>query len=153
MPHFEFSSWIDAPVEAVWAFHERDDVLKLLSPPGTEVISRTGGLETGARVEFRAPVLGPVKMRWLALHTGYGRLRYFVDEQVSGPFRLWRHEHRFQAENGGTRLTDAIHFSLPLAPLSDWLAGWAVKLQLRTLFARRHRLTAAHCRQAHSTAR
>ncbi|MDX1983908.1 MAG: SRPBCC family protein [Bryobacteraceae bacterium] len=145
MPHFEFTSWIDAPLEKVWAFHEREDVLRLLAPPGTEVVSRKGGLETGARVEFRAPVLGPLKVRWLALHVDHERLRFFVDEQIRGPFQRWRHEHRFAEENGGTRLTDAIEYSLPLAPVSHWLAGWAVKLQLRTMFANRHRTTKEYC--------
>jgi ligand-binding SRPBCC domain-containing protein len=30
----------------------------------------------------------------------------FVDEQVSGPFRSFRHEHRFQPVVGGTLMTD-----------------------------------------------
>ena len=30
----------------------------------------------------------------------------FVDEQVSGPFRGFRHEHRFEQHAGGTLMTD-----------------------------------------------
>lgn len=33
MLHFSHSSIINAPVQVVWEFHERQDVLKLLTPP------------------------------------------------------------------------------------------------------------------------
>jgi ligand-binding SRPBCC domain-containing protein len=55
---------------------------------------------------------------------------------------VWRHRHEFTSENGGTRLTDRIEFSLPLAPLSDWLLAWFVSIQLRGMFTYRHQATA-----------
>lgn len=148
MPRFEYSSWMRAPVETVWAFHEREDALKLLSPPGTEIRYRKGKLETGARVELRAPLFGPVKARWLALHVDCEPGRYFVDEQIAGPFRRWVHRHGFEAEDGGTRLTDTVEFSLPLAPVSDWVGAWVVRLQLRAMFRRRHEVTRRECEGA-----
>ena len=41
----------------------------------------------------------------------------FVDEQVSGPFRRWWHEHRFEPVNGGTQMTDRIEFEAPAGPI------------------------------------
>lgn len=42
----------------------------------------------------------------------------FVDEQVSGPFRHWWHEHRFEAtERGTTLMTDVVEYSSPAGPL------------------------------------
>lgn len=148
MLSFEYSTLIRAPLVKVWEFHERDDALNLLSPPGTEVLSRKGKLETGARVEILVPLFGPVKARWLALHVAHERGKFFVDEQIRGPFRYWRHEHRFEEEDGGTRLTDSIQFALPLAPMSHWIAGWAVKLQLKAMFATRHEVTRRHCEES-----
>ncbi len=145
MLSLECSTLIRAPVRKVWEFHEREDALKLLSPPGTTIVWRKGKLEAGAQVEILAPVAGPVKVRWLALHVDCVPLQYFVDEQVRGPFRYWRHEHRFETGEGGMRLTDSIRFSLPLAPVSDWLIGWAVKLRLKAMFAGRHEITRRAC--------
>lgn len=50
---------IDAPVERVFAFHERDDALDLLLPkfPPSRVVRRVGGLQPGAIVELQ---IGPV---------------------------------------------------------------------------------------------
>lgn len=41
----------------------------------------------------------------------------FVDEQVSGPFRHWWHEHTFTEDGGGTLMIDTVDFGAPLGPL------------------------------------
>ncbi|MGW2152389.1 SRPBCC family protein [Nonomuraea sp. NPDC001699] len=58
--------------------------------------------------------------------SAWERPAYFVDEQVSGPFRHWRHEHRFDAapHAGATLMTDIVDFSAPaglLGRLADRL--------------------------------
>ncbi|GFE68865.1 hypothetical protein CFPU101_14750 [Chroococcus sp. FPU101] len=55
MLRFELSSLINAPVETVWKFHERSDILQILTPPWqpVEIIRREGGLGVGAISEFR----------------------------------------------------------------------------------------------------
>jgi ligand-binding SRPBCC domain-containing protein len=146
MLHYERSVFVQAPVEKVFAFHERTDALELLTPPGQDiqVLRRAGGLRLGAEVELLVP-LGPLRMRWLARHTAYERDRLFVDEQMSGPFAKWRHRHQFGAEGTGCRLTDSVDFALPLAPVSEWVAGWVVRSRLATLFQYRHEVTRRYC--------
>ena len=142
MQHFEYSSWIDAPVETVFAFHERPDALEKLTPPGqrVEVVSRKGGIETGARVELRIHV-GLFSMRWLALHVDYEKNRLFVDDQIRGPFRRWVHRHQFTVEGGGTRLTDSVEFALPGGRIADLLLGPFVQIRLNKMFEYRHDVT------------
>lgn len=140
MVTFQYSSLINAPLATVWAFHERPEAIQLLTPPETPLVveSKTGGLETGSRIVFRVTHL---KLRWVAEHTEYEYQRLFADRQVEGPFRSWYHRHRFEAVGNQTRLTDDVEFSLPLSPVSDWVAGWAVKLQLKAMFRYRHAIT------------
>ena len=144
--HFEFSSLIPAPVEEVFAFHERDDVLALLTPPWqtVDVVRREGGLEKGAVVEFVIHA-GPFRVRWLAEHIEYEKNRLFTDIQVKGPFRSWRHRHVFEVDAGGTRLTDSIDFAFPGGKPAEWTAGWVARWQLRRMFAYRHQVTRANC--------
>ncbi len=146
MPLFERSSWIAAPVETVFSFHERPDAFATLTPPwqNVEIVSRSGGLEAGARLVIRLR-FGPFSKTWIARHTVFERNRLFVDEQIAGPFRSWRHCHRFSSEGGGSRLTDSIEYSLPGGRLADFLAGWLVRAQLRRLFAYRHLVTMREC--------
>lgn len=143
MPIFVFSSVIPAPVEKVFAFHESPDALERLTPPWqpAQVLLKDHGLQVGARVELLVP-LGPFKARWYARHTRYEKNRLFEDVQESGPFRRWVHRHEFEAIDGSTtRLTDRIDFSLPGGPLADFFGGWFARIQLRRMFAYRHKVT------------
>lgn len=85
MLRFQYSSLINAPVEVVWQFHERKDILDLLTPPWqpVKVICREGGLEVGAITEFRL-FLGPIPVRWLAKHIECQPNCSFTDKQVEG---------------------------------------------------------------------
>ncbi|MBK9242669.1 MAG: SRPBCC family protein [Acidobacteria bacterium] len=142
VPTFVKSSLIDAPVSAVFAFHEREDALPLLSPafPPVRVISRSGGIRTGARVVIK---IGP--MTWTAHHTAFEQDRLFVDELVTGPFTSWVHRHEFMEEGGRCRLTDRVTFALPGGGVVNALFGWTVKVGLRQMFNHRHVVTRLHC--------
>ncbi len=143
MPVFVRQLLVHAPVEAVFAFHEREDALPRLSPPfpPVRVVSREGGIRQGARVDLR---IGPI--RWLALHTAYEKNRLFVDEQIEGPFASWVHRHQFEAVDATTtRLTDHVTFSLPGGPIVNALLGRLVALSLVPMFRFRHRATKAAC--------
>ena len=69
MMHYRKSTLIDAPVEVVWNFHERPDILERLTPPWqpVQVVRREGGLDVGAISEFRL-FFGPIPVRWVAVH-------------------------------------------------------------------------------------
>ena len=142
VPSFVKSVLIDAPVDEVFRFHEREDALSLLTPPFPPVraISRTGGILTGARVELRVGFT-----RWVAVHTGYEKDRFFEDEQVQGPFAKWVHRHEFETVGDQTRLTDRVYYELPGGALVNGMFGWAVSLGLRNMFAYRHRVTKKFC--------
>ena len=142
MPVFSKSVLIAAPLDDVFRFHEREDALSLLTPafPAVRMIGRTGGIQTGARVELRVGFF-----RWVALHTAYERNRLFVDEQIRGPFAKWVHQHEFEADGAKTRLTDRITYELPGGSLINRLFGWTVTLGLRKMFSHRHRVTKEVC--------
>jgi ligand-binding SRPBCC domain-containing protein len=128
---------IDAPVGTVFAFHQREDALRVLNPPFPPVkIMRTGGLEIGARVELRC---GP--LHWVARHTDFEQDRLFVDEQIDGPFRSWVHRHEFEDVGDTTRLTDRVEYRTGRGVLADA----AIRPMLALLFRYRHRVTKREC--------
>lgn len=142
MPEFVSSVEIDAPVETVFGFHEREDALPLLTPafPPVRLISKTAGIGVGTRVELRV-----VLFRWVAVHTAYERNRLFVDEQAEGPFAQWVHRHEFEDLGDRTRLTDRVEYELPGGTIVNGLFGWAVRPGLKNMFAHRHRATKRIC--------
>jgi ligand-binding SRPBCC domain-containing protein len=61
----------------------------------------------------------------------------FVDIQLKGPYKLWRHEHRFVAEGGGTRILDEVQYQLPFGPFGRTAHALKVKKDVETIFAYR----------------
>jgi len=143
---FEYSSIIVAPVDVVFAFHERPDALELLTPGGYQVVivAQQGNIEEGGIKVLRIKV-GPLRLRWVAHHIAYEKNRLFIDEQREGPFTAWVHAHHFADCEGETRLTDAIEFALPGGITAEKLVGWVVKRKLQKMFEYRHALTKRMC--------
>ena len=63
----------------------------------------------------------------------------FVDEQVRGPYRSWRHEHRFEDGAEGTRVLDDVAYEVPpgVWPLDVLLDRLLVRPDVERIFAHR----------------
>lgn len=147
MPQFNASIFIQARVEDVFAFHELPDAIERLTPAAQDirVIEKSGGIRAGSFAKFSLPVLGPWRIIWHAVHTAYERDHLFVDEQQSGPFAYWRHEHRFRSQGSGSILEDAIEFRLPGGWIVNFFGEPFVRMQLVKLFKYRHKVTKEAC--------
>jgi ligand-binding SRPBCC domain-containing protein len=77
----------------------------------------TGLIGEGEEVTWRAWHFG-VPIRMTSRITRMSPPDSFVDEQVRGPFRSFRHEHVFVADgDGGTIMTDHVVLSAPFGVL------------------------------------
>jgi ligand-binding SRPBCC domain-containing protein len=109
------------------------------------VSGRTSGLiNLGEEVTWEATHLG-VAHRLTSRVTLCRPPSLFVDEQVRGPFRSFRHEHRFESlDVNETRLTDVFEFRAPLGPLGRLAeATFLTRHMRRLLLAHQRRLKAA----------
>ena len=76
--------------------------------------------------------------------TGTSSGERFCDEQVRGPFRIWRHTHRFVAVGTDQTLyEDRVEYALQGGRLVARLAQPVVRLLLARMFARRHQTVRA----------
>ncbi|NIR43708.1 MAG: TIGR01777 family protein [Gemmatimonadetes bacterium] len=149
MPKFIQRSVIDASAAEVFRWHARSGALQRLLPPWERiaVVDRSGGIEDGARTVLRIS-RGPLRLEWVAVHSGYEANRKFVDEQERGPFAAWRHVHRFTPQDASSCiLEDEIEYRLPLGALGAAIADRAVGRDLERTFRFRHRRTADDLRR------
>jgi ligand-binding SRPBCC domain-containing protein len=58
----------------------------------------------------------------------------FVDVQAKGPYKRWRHTHRFEETSDGTRILDIVHYALPLGPVGRWAHHLVVAEDLKRIF-------------------
>jgi ligand-binding SRPBCC domain-containing protein len=151
---FTYSSVIDAPAAAVFAWHEQPAALAALAPAGLVRISeQDGGLADGGRVMLSIGV-GPARVHWVARHYGYLPGRRFCDEQVHGPFAVWRHVHLFDPISPSrTFYRDRVEFAVFRHPVANRVAVALVRPLLRLAFAQRHRIVRRAFVGAHARAR
>lgn len=134
---------IMAPPDVVFRFHESPDALQQLIPPWENMkpVESSGSLLPGSRVVLRGS-LGPLPIKWVAIHTEYDPPHLFADQLESGPFAYWYHRHRFLDDGqGGTLLTDEVEYSVPMGAVGQLLGGWFVRRKLEAMFAYRHEKT------------
>ena len=137
-------SEIDAPIEKVFAFHEKPQVLMELTPPWErmEVIQFAGSIKPGTRTILKTSI-GPLPQLWEAEHVEYDPPRLFADVQRRGPFAYWYHKHRFEStERGTTMMIDEIEYALPMGWFGNLFGGAFVRAKLQKVFDYRHRILA-----------
>jgi len=141
----ERTQFIPRPRGELFAFFADAHNLELITPPTLHFRILTPGpieLRAGARIDYRLSLLG-VPFRWRTLIEACEPGRRFVDVQLEGPYRRWRHTHAFEDVPGGTLMHDRVEYQLPLGPLGAVAHALLVRRQLRAIFDHRRAVIAA----------
>lgn len=115
--------------------------LETLTPPELRFEIRTAlpiEMGVGTRIEYRIRLFG-IPFHWLTEITCWEPGSRFVDEQLSGPFRTWVHEHRFESVgSASTRIRDEVRYALPFEPIGR-IAHPLIRSRLDRIFEYRER--------------
>lgn len=131
MERFEVAETVPLPVASVWKAHEDVQLLERVAPPFPLVRLKESNIvcTLGTQFTVRVELFG-IGIDWRAKITHWDPPVCFVDEQVSGPFRVWEHTHQFMPiTSESTRIVDSVRFELN--PLLD---GTLIRLGLETMF-------------------
>lgn len=144
---FHAELWLPRPVTEIFGFFSDAYNLQALTPQWVNFEILTPKpilLRAGALIDYRLRIHG-LPVRWQTEITVWEPTHRFVDEQKRGPYRLWIHEHRFTAQNGGTLCSDHVRYAVPGGALLNRLF---VRRDVEKIFAfRRGQLEArfGHC--------
>ena len=127
------------PLGEVFDFFSNAGNLEAITPPELrfQVLTREPiAMQVGTRIDYRLHLYA-VPFTWRTRITCWEPGERFVDEQESGPFRLWIHEHRFEAISPtSTRIRDEVQYGLPFEPVGR-IAHPLVRAKLDRIFAYR----------------
>ena len=134
--HFSSSVYLPVTPAESCAWHLRPGTLERLLPPWEQeqLQQRTElPLNLFSEYSYRAPgAWSGTRLRTMRIEevrTG----ACFIERQIQGPWRIWRHEHRFEPEDDGCRMVDEIDFE-PAAGLGRSGSAEAVQQRLENLF-------------------
>src|SRR5687767_1866044 len=137
MPDHRLTASLTLPLprETVFAFFADAGNLERITPPELRFRILTPhpiSMQEETLIDYGLRLFW-VPLRWRARITDWQPPVGFVDEQVSGPYRLWRHVHRFYDGWEGTVVEDTVQFRLPFGRFGD-LFHPLVRLQLGRIF-------------------
>ena len=124
------------PVNEVFGFFADAANLELITPPwlGFGLVSAEPvAMRPGALIEYRLH-LHRVPLRWVSRIALWEPERAFVDVQVRGPYRLWRHRHEFEPLGASTVVRDRVDYALPLGLVGDIAHKAFVERDLARIF-------------------
>ena len=134
---------VPVDVETAWRFFSDPRNLARMTPQEMALIP-TGPvpdhMHAGMIIPYRIRPFPPLSFEWVTEITHVVELEFFVDEQRSGPYAFWHHQHHFREVPGGVEVRDVVHYRLPFAPLSDVVVGGVVRRQVDAIFAYRRRV-------------
>ena len=111
---FESKIWLPQPIDDIFLFFADARNLERITPlflKFTVIDPAPITMARGVRIRYRLRLRG-IPISWESEITTWEPPHGFVDEQRHGPYRSWRHEHRFDKRDGGTALTDHVEYSV-----------------------------------------
>lgn len=140
MTAFAIETLIEAPVERCFALSLSIDAhTDSMAPSGERAIAGTtsGQIGPGESVTWSARHFG-VRFRMTSRITTHEPPTRFIDEQTSGPFARWWHEHEFHAVHDGTLMIDRIEFDAPFGALGRLAERLVLERYMQRLIRRRN---------------
>jgi ligand-binding SRPBCC domain-containing protein len=130
---------VKRPLEEVFEFFARAENLERITPPWLSFRVLTPGpieMGSGTVIDYRLRLHG-LPLRWTSRIELWEEDSRFVDQQVHGPYRFWRHLHEFVPVGRSTCLRDRVEYALPLGWLGDLLGLPVVRRDLVRIFDHR----------------
>lgn len=124
-------------LDEAWNFLSNPKNLKIITPDymSFDIVSKIDRpLYTGQIIQYIVTPLLGIKTKWVSEITHIEDKKYFVDEQMYGPYSLWHHKHFIKEIEGGVEMEDIIDYKVPLGFLGQLVHPILVKPKLEEIF-------------------
>ena len=132
---------LDISLNKAWEFFSAPENLEKITPKqmGFKITSTVDKKAyAGQIITYRVGILFGIKSNWVTEITQVKDKIFFIDEQRFGPYKMWHHEHWFEAlPNEKTLMKDKISYKIPFGFLGHIAQAIFIKKQLKTIFEHR----------------
>ncbi|MEO7393414.1 MAG: SRPBCC family protein [Chitinophagaceae bacterium] len=141
MPTIHLTTFIAAPTPVVFDLSRHIGLHKeSMSAHKEEAVAGTrfGLIEKDETVTWRAKHFFKTRILRVKI-TDMKKPEQFTDEQLSGDFKMMKHEHHFKPCENGTILIDLLHFESPYGILGEWFNSLYLTNYMKQLLEQRNK--------------
>ena len=124
--------------ERAWAFFSDPRNLQRITPPymGFDILTDPlpDKVYPGMVIIYRVRPLWGIPMKWVTEITQVMEPDFFIDNQKSGPYAYWHHQHFINETDTGTEIMDIINFKVPFGIVGRILEKAIVKRKVQEIF-------------------
>jgi len=118
--------FLPVTIEKAWEFFSNPKNLNEITPENmsfkilTELPTK---VHEGLLIKYKVSPLLNIPMNWVTRICKVDEPNLFMDEQLEGPYKVWKHEHHFKKVDDGVLMTDIVTYDIGKGFLGD-IAGW-----------------------------
>ena len=137
--HLEFTQKMPIPLADAWDFFSSPLNLAKITPKKMNFVVTSNytadtKMYAGMIITYHvSPVFG-IKMDWMTEITHVNEHKYFVDNQVFGPYALWHHQHHFTEILGGVLMHDILDYAVPYSVIGRVANKILVASEVKKIF-------------------
>jgi ligand-binding SRPBCC domain-containing protein len=136
--------FVPSPPGTAWTFFSNPKNLPVITPPEMNFKILTKNLPekifSGMLIDYSLTPLFGIRTNWVTEIKEVKENEFFIDEQLKGPYALWRHKHSFIPHEKGTLMKDEVEYVMPFSSIGEMAHRWHVKKKLDFIFDYREKV-------------
>ncbi len=129
---------VESDINEVWDYFSSPENLDELTPTnmGFRILTQRPipKMYENQEIEYKVKPVLNIPLYWKTKISEVKPKEYFVDEQMKGPYALWRHKHTFVQREGHIEMYDRVEYALPFGILGSLAHNIYVSARLKEIF-------------------
>jgi len=129
---------VNKETSLLWDFFRKPSNLNKLTPEDVNFKIQSGASDDfyeGKIISYKINPFKFVTLNWITEISHVKEGSYFIDNQISGPYKMWHHEHHFKSNNNGTTdVIDKVTYKMPFYILGSLIHKIFIKSKLEEIF-------------------
>jgi len=125
-------------VKEAWAFFSQPENLAKITPSNMNfnILSRSdaGEMYPGMIITYKVSPLFNLSINWATEISQIKEHKYFIDNQIQGPYKIWHHEHHFKETENGTEMRDVLFYEVKFGFFGQLLHKLFIRKRIEEIF-------------------
>ena len=129
---------VDKEIDFLWDFFRKPRNLNKLTPKDVDfkiISGKSDDFYEGMIISYKIKPFKMINLNWVTEISQVKEGAYFIDNQISGPYKMWHHEHHFKSNSDGTtEIIDKVKYKIPFYIVGKLMHKVFIKKKLLSIF-------------------